>query len=136
LASIYKEIVINVSPEQVWSVFRDIGAVHQRLLPSRVSDTRIEGDIRILTFPGGNEAREHIVTIDDERHRLAYSVIESSMPLVHHHASFQVFDADDNCTRLVWITDILPNMFAEDVRLRVEYGILDMKQTIEEQSQQ
>ena len=33
MASIRHEIVIDASPEHVWGVLRDVGAVHERLLP-------------------------------------------------------------------------------------------------------
>ena len=134
MASVYKEILIAATPEQVWDVIRDIGAVHRRLLPDRVSHTRIEGDMRILTFPNGQETRELIITVDDEVRRLAYSVIETSMPLTYHHATFQVLAAEPNQALLVWITDISPHSLVEDVRIRMEYGVSDMKRAIENQA--
>jgi uncharacterized protein YndB with AHSA1/START domain len=64
MASIRHEIVIDASPERVWDVLRDVGAVHQRLLPGRVTDSRIEGDERFLTFPDGHVIRELIGAIE------------------------------------------------------------------------
>ncbi|MEU6794147.1 hypothetical protein ABZ907_20820 [Nonomuraea wenchangensis] len=58
MASIRHEIVIDASPEHSWDVLRDVGAVHERLLPGRVIDTRLEGDQRFLTFPDGHVIRE------------------------------------------------------------------------------
>lgn len=57
MASIRHEIVIDASPEHIWDVLRDVGAVHERLLPGRVMDTRLEGDQRFLTFPDGHVIR-------------------------------------------------------------------------------
>jgi carbon monoxide dehydrogenase subunit G len=131
VASIRKEILIEAAPEQVWAAVRDVGAVHRRLTPGLAVDTRIEGDTRILTFPGGSVARELIVDIDDAARRLAYAVVEGRMPLVHHHASFQVFAEGEGRSRLVWITDALPNELAEEIRLRMERGAAVMKQTLE-----
>jgi hypothetical protein len=65
MASIRHEIVIGVPSEFAWDVLRDVGAVHERLLPGRVAASRIEGDQRFLTFPDGHVVRELIVTIDD-----------------------------------------------------------------------
>jgi hypothetical protein len=134
MASIHKEIVIEVAPEKVWAVVRDIGAVHRRLVPGYAVDTRLDGDIRILTMPNGDVVRELIVDIDDERRRLAYAVIESRMPLVHHHASFQVFAEGEHRSRLVWITDALPHTLGAEIRMRVERGAIVMKQTLEEEA--
>jgi len=64
MASIRHEIVIEASPEHIWDVLRDVGAVHKRLPPGRVADTRIEGDQRFLTFPDGHVIRELIVAME------------------------------------------------------------------------
>jgi len=133
MASVRHEIVIDASPEHIWDVLRDVGAVHERLLPGRVTDTGIEGDQRFLTFPDGHVVRELIVAIDDEARRLAYSVIEGARPpLEHHHASFEVRPEGDGRGRLIWITDVLPHALAAQIRMRVERGAAEMKQTIED----
>ncbi len=131
MASIYKEILVNIAPEQVWAAVRDVGAVHQRLTPGLVVETHLEGDVRTLTFPSGVVVRELILAVDDERQRLAYAVVEGRMPLVYHHAAFQVFAEGPNCTRLVWITDVLPHTLSEQVRMTVERGAIVMKQALE-----
>ncbi len=131
MGSIRKEISVNATPEQVWDAVRDVGAVHQRLTPGLTLDTQLEGDTRILSFPNGAMARELIVAIDDETRRLAYAVVEGRMPLIHHHATFQVFPDGENCSRLVWITDFLPHTFATEIRARVERGAIVIKQTLE-----
>jgi Fe-S cluster assembly scaffold protein SufB len=120
----------------VWAAVRDVGAVHRRLLPGYVVEVRLDADTRILTFPSGAVVRELIVDVDDESRRLAYSVVEGRMPLLHHHASFQVFAESDSRSRLVWITDLLPNEFSAEVRMRVERGAAVMKQTLEDQARQ
>ncbi|MET8873379.1 SRPBCC family protein [Nocardia sp. NPDC004604] len=133
MATIRHEISIDVHPKHVWAALRDIGAVHERLLPEYVVDTRIDGDVRFLTMPGGNVIRELIVTIDDEARRLAYSAVEGfQLPLTHHHASFQVLDADNGRSTLVWVTDVLPHDAADQVRPRVERGAQVIKTTIEQ----
>ncbi len=76
--------------------------------------------------------RELIVAVDDEARRLAYAVVEGRMPLVYHHASFQVFADGEGRSRLVWITDVLPHALAGEVGLRVERGAAIMKQALEE----
>jgi hypothetical protein len=53
------------------------------------------------------------------------------MPLLHHHASFQVLPHGDNGTKLVWITDFLPEQLAAEIQARVNRGAEVMKETIE-----
>ncbi len=131
MASIYKEIAIYAPPAQVWAAVRDVGAVHRQLLPGYVVDTQLDGDTRILTLPDGGMVRELIIAVDDDQRRLAYTVVETRMPLAHHHASFQIFADGEDRSRLVWITDALPHERAPDIRLRVERGAEVMKQTLE-----
>ena len=117
------EVVIDLPPEQVWAAIRDVGAVHRRLLPNRVADTRIEGDLRILVYPDGQVIRELIVDVDDTTCRLAYAVIEGArQPITYHHASFQVFPEARYRRRLVWITDLLPDALATETRARARAG--------------
>ena len=89
MASIHKEILIDARPEDVWDAIRDVGAVHRRLAPGFVVDTKMEGDARIVTFGNGLVARELIVDIGEDTRRLAWSVVGG--PLTHHNASLQVF---------------------------------------------
>jgi len=134
MASIYKEIPINVDLQTVWESVRDVGNVHKRLVPGYAAETRIEGDTRILTMSNGNTVRELIIGVDDLNYRLAYSVKDSQMPITHHHASFQVFPEGIHSCRLVWITDILPHELEVEVRVRVDRGAVVMKQTLENQN--
>jgi hypothetical protein len=131
MASICQQIVIEAAAPQVWAAVRDVGAVHRRLVPGYVVDTRLEGDYRILTHSTGSVTRELIIDVDDQERRLAYAVVEGRLPLLHHHASMQVFAAGEHRSRLVWITDVLPNDLANDIRLHVERGAAVMKQTLE-----
>ncbi|MDQ6804194.1 MAG: hypothetical protein M3065_04355 [Actinomycetota bacterium] len=76
--------------------------------------------------------RELIVDVDDEARRLAYAVIEGLMPLVHHHATLEVFAAGPRLSRLAWVTDFLPHKLTEEVRLRTQPGIQVMKRASED----
>jgi hypothetical protein len=129
MASIRKEIPLNVPAEKVWDVLRDVGAVHRRLAPEFVLDTRLEGDSRIVTFANGLVARELIVDIDDNARRVAYSVV-GGQP-THHNASMQVFADGESRCRLEWITDLLPNEIAPAIGGMVEQGSAVMKRTLD-----
>ncbi|MFJ9772440.1 SRPBCC family protein [Kitasatospora sp. NPDC101157] len=132
IATIVEDIAVAADADAVWDAVRDVGAVHRRLIPGYVLDTRVDGDVRYLTMPGGAVIRELIVSIDDGLRRLAYSAVEGfELPLTHHHASFQAVPEGPGRCRLVWTTDVLPHEMAEQVRLRVVRGAQVMKQTLE-----
>ena len=129
MASIHKEIVIEAVPEKVWDAIRDVGAVHKRLAAGFVIDTRSDDESRIVTFANGMVVRELIVDIDDESLRLAYAAVGGLTK--HHNASMQVFAEGEDRSRLVWITDLLPNELAVAIGALVEQGAEVMKKTLE-----
>ena len=129
MASIRKEIVIEASPKRVWDAVRDVGAVHERLAPGFVVDTRLEAGARVVTFANGLVARELIVDIDDAARRLVWSVVEGRP--THHNGSLQVFAEEGGRSRVVWIADLLPNDLAGPIGGMMEQGMRAMKQTLE-----
>jgi hypothetical protein len=129
MASIHKETLIKARPEDVWDAVRDIGAIHQRLAPGFVVDTRLEEGARVVTFGNGMVARELIVDLDDQARRLAWSVVGTQM--THHNASLQIFAEGDGHCRAVWIADLLPHKLAGNIGAMIEQGLGAMKQTLE-----
>jgi carbon monoxide dehydrogenase subunit G len=128
MASIYKDIFIDAAPEHVWDALRDFGALHTRLAPGFVTDTRLDGDARIVTFANGTVAREILVGCDDNRRRLAYAIV--SERLKQHSASAQVFDEGNGRSRVVWIADVLPNEVAPYMDAQMELGAQAMQKAL------
>ena len=131
MASIHQEIAIDAPPERVWDAVRDVGAIHERLAPGFVVDTRLEdgGSARVVTFGNGMVARELIVDCDDARRRLAWSVVGGRM--THHNASLQVFGEGDGRSRAVWIADLLPHELGPAIAGMIAQGLEAMKKTLE-----
>ena len=129
MASIRKEIRIEAPIESIWEAVRDVGAVHTRLAPGFVVDTRLDDGARIVTFGSGVVAREVIVDIDDEACRLVWSVVGGRF--THHNASLQVFADNGRGSRVVWIADLLPNELAGYIAGMMEQGMAVMKKTLE-----
>ena len=69
MASICKHIVTKARTDDVWSAIRDVGALHTRLVPGFVTDTRLERGARIVTFGNGMVLREPIIAVDDKARR-------------------------------------------------------------------
>ena len=132
MASIHKEILIEARPEDVWAAVRDVGAVHRRLVPGVVVDARLDGDARVVTFANGMVVRELVVAIDEEARRFVYAAVDGRAR--HHNASMQVFADGGDRSRLVWITDILPNELAGPIGALVEQGAGVMKRTLEREA--
>jgi carbon monoxide dehydrogenase subunit G len=129
MASIRREVTIGARPEQVWDAIRDVGAIHRRLAPGFVVDTKLEGDARIVTFGNGLVARELIVDLDEGSRRLVWAVVGGR--LTHHNASLQVFADTERRSRVVWIADLLPDALGPTIAGMIEQGMGVMKQTLE-----
>jgi carbon monoxide dehydrogenase subunit G len=129
MASIYKEIQIEAPPADVWAAVREVGAVHERLVPGLVVGARLEGGARVVTFANGMVVRELIVDLDDQLRRFSYAAIGGRA--THHNTSMQVFAEGEGRTRLVWVTDILLDEAAAPVGALVEQGAALMKRTLE-----
>jgi carbon monoxide dehydrogenase subunit G len=135
MASIRKEISIDAPPDDVWAALRDFGAVHERLVPGFVTDTRLEeGDVRVVTFFNGVVAREMLVGLDDAARRLAYSVVEGPLGSTHHNASAEVVAEDSDRSRFVWTADVLPDDVAAPMSELMERGIGVIKRTLESEN--
>ena len=128
MASIHKEILIDASPDHVWDALRDFGALHTRLVPDFVTDTKLDGDARIVTFANGTVARELLVDCDEARRRLDYAVISERVK--QHSASVQVFSDGDARSRLVWIVDVLPNEVAPYMDGQMDLGAAAMLKSL------
>ena len=130
MASIRKEVEVNAGPEKVWAAVRDVGAVHERLAPGFVVDTKMEERARVVTFANGMTARELIVDVDDTARRLVWAVVGSPQ-LTHHNASLQIFAEGEGRSRIVWIADLLPDEVAGYIQTMIEQGMGVMKRTLE-----
>ncbi|HET6149063.1 MAG TPA: SRPBCC family protein [Polyangia bacterium] len=131
MASLYKEMLIDAQPAQVWDAVRDVGALHTRLVPGFVVKTELEQDARVVTFGNGMVAREPILSIDDGRRRLAWAATGGRT--THYNAAIQVL-ADGPGTRVVWIIDLLPNEMAGPIEAMQAQALAVMKATLERKS--
>ena len=88
MATIRSELQTRAAASDVWSAIRDIGALHTRLVPGFVTDTKLEPGARVVTFVNGMVLREPIVTLDDEARRLVWTAEGGRAS--HYNAALQV----------------------------------------------
>ena len=121
MASIRREIVIDASPQSVWNAVADWGALHERLAPGFVTDCRVEGSDRVVTFFNGSVVRERIIDCDEAARRLAWSIVDG--PYSHHNGSAEVLDDETGGARFIWTTDLLPDELADGTAQMMESGL-------------
>ena len=107
MTSIRKVIHIDASPDLVWDALRDVGALHKRLVPGFVTGTRMEGNTRVVTFGNGMVAREEIIGIDEDEHRVAWAIVGGQFR--HYNAAARVTEDDNGGSWFVWTADLLPD---------------------------
>ncbi|CAN5190261.1 hypothetical protein BH11PSE4_BH11PSE4_08870 [soil metagenome] len=125
MASIRKDIPLDAPADQVWDAVSDFGALHTRLVPGFVTDTKLDGDARIVTFASGNTAREILVDCDPVRRRLAYAIV--SERLTQHSASVEIIADGPTRCRAIWITDVLPHEIGPYMDAQMDLGARAMQ---------
>ncbi|WP_308367538.1 MULTISPECIES: SRPBCC family protein [unclassified Microbulbifer] len=121
MASIRKEITVDAPVDVIWDALRDVGALHTRLVPGFVTDTKLEPGARIVTFSNRQVVRELIVDVNDTDRRVAWAVTDE--PFRHYNASAQVFADPSGSSRFVWIADLLPDELKDHVSAMMDAGL-------------
>ena len=130
MASIYKEIVVDVGVEPAWEALRRVGEPHTLFAPV-LAGAEIEGDLRTVRFANGMVVRERVLAIDDEHRRVAYAVVDPQ-GMTYHHASMQLDVAGPGRCVFLWITDFLPAEAAPSLQPLIDQGAAALKRNLEQ----
>jgi hypothetical protein len=129
MATIRSELRTRASASDVWSAIRDIGALHTRLVPGFVTDTKLEPGARVVTFVNRTVLREPIVTLDDEARRLVWTAEGGRAR--HYNAALQVSELADGLTSVVWTADFLPDDIGAYMSQAIEAGMAAMQRSLD-----
>jgi hypothetical protein len=130
MASIYKEVVVDVGVEPAWEALRRVGEPHTLFAPV-LAGAEIEGDLRTVRFANGMVVRERVLAVDDEHRRVAYAVVDPQ-GMTHHHASMQLDVAGPGRCVFVWITDFLPAEAEASLQPLIDQGAAALKRNLEQ----
>jgi hypothetical protein len=129
MASIHKQLAVEVGSEEAWAALRLIGEPHKLFAPV-LADAQLDGDTRTVRFANGMVLQERILDVNDERRRVAYSALNAP-GMTYHHASMQVLDAGPGRSLFVWITDFLPAGIDGNLAPLIEQGAQALKANLE-----
>jgi hypothetical protein len=129
MATIRKEVRIAASVNFVWDALRDVGALHTRLVPGFVKDTRLEGSTRTVTFGNGMVVQEEIVSVDAAQRRVAWAIVGQRFR--HYNGAAWVEADPKGGSRFVWIVDLLPDELSGQVEQMMDAGVAAIKPAIE-----
>jgi hypothetical protein len=117
MAKIWWEELVAAPAERAWSALRRVDMAHILFSPVLV-DCEMERDSRTVTFANGLVVRERVITLDEQRRSIAYSVLGDMFE--HHSASMTILPVDETSCRFIWISDLLPDQRTEIVQPLVE----------------
>jgi hypothetical protein len=129
MATIRSQLTTRASASDVWSAIRDIGALHTRLVPGFVTDTKLEPGARIVTFVNGTVLREPIVTLDDEARHLVWT--HEGGRAQHYNGALQVTELAGGLTSVVWTADFLPDDIGGAMSQAIEAGMAAMQRSLD-----
>lgn len=126
MASLHEHIFIAADPAAIWDAARDVGRLHDRLVPGFVVATEmlagVEPPVRRVSFVNGAVADETIVSVDDVRRRLVWAI----KAFDHHNGVLEVAEAAGGA-RITWTADLLPDALAAQVQPMMAKGLELMK---------
>ena len=129
MATIRSSLDTTASPEGAWAAIRDVGALHRRLAPGFIADTKLEAGARVVTFANGMVIREPIVTIDDEARRLVWSA--EGGRTTHYNAALEVSPNSGGGAVVVWTADFLPDEIKPQLAGLIDQGMQAMKRSLD-----
>jgi hypothetical protein len=128
MATIHREFEIDAAPEKAWAALRDVGRINT--LIAFLGEVKVEGDRRTCELGDQGRLDELIVSVDDERRRIAYAILDSPFNLEHHHASMQVVPNDGSGARFIWTTDVKPDGAVPDLSVAIDGAVGSLKETL------
>jgi hypothetical protein len=133
MAAVHVELPIRASAQKVWQALATPGDAHLAFV-GVLTGCRMESeDVRVATFANGQVIKERIISVEPQRMRIAYGVIES--PFIHHSASMEVVARGDDECLFVWVADVLPHPAAAAITPLMEQGARALRSAMEKESQ-
>ena len=129
MASIHRRVHVQVDCETAWAALRRVGDAAELFAPVLVG-ADLDGDTRTARFANGMCVRERILDVNDQIHRVAYTVLDGP-GMSYHHASMQVVEDGPGRCEFIWITDFLPPEIAEALTPLIDQGSAALKTNLE-----
>lgn len=124
MATIRHHAHIDATPDQVWQVVSDAGAI-STWFPLIEKSSASDG-VRHCTMKGGGNLEEQVVTSDDQLRRFQYRITAGDMPLDSHLGTIDVLDVDGRAL-VVYSTDVAPDEAAEQMDGALAEGLQGLK---------
>lgn len=128
MATIRHHARIDRSPDEVWRVVADAGAIATWF--PLIEESRADGDARFCSMKGGGSLEEQIVTSDDRLRRFQYRITGGDIPVEHHIGTVDVLE-DGAGSLVIYSTDVTPDAVADQMNPALAEGLLGLKAHLE-----
>lgn len=128
MATIRHHAHIDRSPDEVWKLVADAGAI-STWFPG-IDQSSADGNVRRCSMDGGIELVEDIVTVDDELRRFQYRITEGPMPVEFHLGTVDVLPDGDG-SLVIYSTEIVPDDAKALLDPVIGGGLQGLKSTLE-----
>lgn len=128
MATIHREFDVEASADAAWAALRDVRRINE--LITFLGEVTVDGDRRTCELGDQGTLDELIVSVDDERRRLAYSIRQSPFGFTHHHASMQVEPNGGGGARFIWTSDVKPDATAPALAEAVDGAVESLRATL------
>lgn len=126
MPTIHLEGEVDAAASAVWDRVKDIRSPER--LTNMIHSVDVLGENQRSCEVDGGSIVETIISVDEQRRRVAYTATESPFPVSHHNAAF-VVTGDDARSCLAWTVDVEPAEAAEALRpiLAEEFEVIVAK---------
>jgi len=100
------EVSIERSPDDIWKVIREFGALNE-YMPG-VESCTLDGDVRTIGMMG-IEIKEQLRSLDDDARTISYSVVESPMGNLESHLATISVAPEGTGSHVTWAVEVTPD---------------------------
>lgn len=127
MATVRAHARISRPADEVWKVVSNAGSMEW--FPG-VEASSLEGSVRTVTFEGGIEVQEEIVTNDDELRRFQYRIVGGALPVDFHLGTVDVLEDGDGSI-VVYGTDVQPDNLGKVIGPSTASAVAGLKKHLE-----
>ena len=127
MKTLNEEIIFECSADHLWDILSDVSRCDW--VPT-INEMILEDDCRIFEMEGMGKVKEKILLLDNDLMKLQYSAIETRTPIDHHLATMQISKIDKDVCKLLWKTEIEPEIFAAAIHQGMLISIEGLKKVI------
>ena len=127
MKTLNEEIIFECSADHLWVILSDVSRCDW--VPT-INEMILEDDCRIFEMEGMGKVKEKILLLDNNLMKLQYSAIETRTPIDHHLATMQISKIDKDVCKLLWKTEIEPEIFADAIHQGMLISIEGLKKVI------